>query len=149
MLFRSYPTGTIVETVESPFFQPVKGIVVNQTEPWEEGFAEAGEQWLLYPDFLHDGNRTGIGVIKLDDYASIAFGADFLLPFRQFLRRCEGGMEKHEMWLAALSDLVREDKRCFALILRDQMPGKTAGVYEKCEAYVERLSKRQEEILFY
>ncbi len=103
----------------------------------------------MYPDFLHDGNRTGIGVIKLDDYASIAFGADFLLPFRQFLRRCEGGMEKHEMWLAALSDLVREDKRCFALILRDQMPGKTAGVYEKCEAYVERLSKRQEEILFY
>ncbi len=31
------------------------------------------------------------------------------------------------MWLAALSDLVREDKRCFALILRDQMPGKTPG----------------------
>ena len=107
-----YPTGTIVETVESPFFQPVKGIVVNQTEPWEEGFAEEGEQCLLYPDFLHGGNRTGIGVIKLDDYAPITFGADFLLPFRQFLRRCEGGMEKQEMWLAALSDLVREDKRC-------------------------------------
>ena len=101
----------------------------------------------MYQDFLHGGNRTGIGVIKLDDYASITFGADFLLPFRQFLRRCEGGMEKQERWFAALGDLVRKDRRYFGLILKDQMPGKNVGVYEKCEAYVERLSKRQEEMI--
>ena len=56
-------------------------------------------------------------------------------------------MEKQERWLAALGDLVRKDRRYFGLILKDQMPGKTAGVYEKCEAYVERLSRRQEEMI--
>ncbi len=82
-----YPTGTIVETVDSPFFQPVKGVVVNQKEPWEEGFGEEGAQWLLYADFLHGSNRTGIGVIEPNHYASITFGADFILPFVQFFRR--------------------------------------------------------------
>ena len=137
-----YPTGTIVETVESPFFQPVKGVVVNRKEPWEEGFADEEEQWLLYADIRHGGSRTGIGAIKLDDYASITFGADFLFPFRQFLRRREGGLEKQEQWLAALGDLLRKDKRCFGQILKDQMPQKTAGVNEKCQAYVDNLSKR-------
>lgn len=76
-----YASGTLVEVTENPFFPSFKGILVNEAEPWGEGFGSAG-QWLLYPDFLHAGSPTGIGAIALDDYASITFGADFLLPFR-------------------------------------------------------------------
>ncbi len=136
-----YPTGTIVKTADSPFFQTVVGIVVNRKEPWEAEFTEDDEQWLLYPDFLHGGNRTGIGVTKLDDYASITFGADFLLPFRQFVWRYEGEMGENETWLVDLAELVRKDKRYFGMIWRDMMPKNTPGLYEKCRDYVEELLK--------
>ena len=137
-----YPTGTVVETVDTPFFQPVKGVVFNQKEPWEEGFGEDDEQWLLYADFLHGGNRTGIGAIKLDHYASITFGADFLLPFVQFLRRHEGETEEREKWLEDLGELLKKDKRYFGMILRDHRPTKTPGINERCREYVKKLSER-------
>ena len=134
--------GTVVETVDTPFFQPVKGVVFNQKEPWEEGFGEDDEQWLLYADFLHGGNRTGIGAIKLDHYASITFGADFLLPFVQFLRRREGETEEKEKWLEDLGELLKKDKRYFGMILRDHMPAKTPDIDERCREYVKKLSER-------
>lgn len=137
-----YPTGTVVETVDTPFFRPVKGVVVNQKEPWEEGFVEDNEQWLLYADFLHGGNRIGIGAIKLDHYASATFGADFLLPFVQFLRRHEGETEEREKWLEDLGELLKKDKRYFGMILKDHMPVKTPGIDERCREYVKRLSER-------
>lgn len=136
-----YSTGTVVETVNTPFFPPVKGVVFNQKEPWEEGFGEDDVQWLLYADFLHGGNKTGIGVIKLDHVASFTFGAEYLLPFVQFLRRHEGETGEREKWLEDLGELLKKDKRYFGMILKDNMPMKKPGIDERCREYVNILSK--------
>lgn len=141
-----YPTGTVVETAGSPFIRPVKGVVVNQKEPWEEDFAGDNEQWLLYPDISHDDHGAGIGAIPLNDYASVAFGADFLLPFRQLIRRCGRELDEKETWLGNLGELLKKDKSCFALILKDRQPGKEPGGYETCQAYVEELPKRRKQM---
>lgn len=134
-----YGSGTLVELAENPFFPSLKGVLVNETEPWEKGFDRA-DQWLLYPDYLHGGSYTGIGVITLDDYASITFGADFLLPFRQFLRKCEGGLPKEARWLSRLSRLVEEDKGgVVSRIMKDSRPKGSPGPYERARRYVEEL----------
>lgn len=133
-----YASGTLVEVTENPFFPSFKGILVNEAKPWEEGFGSVG-QWLLYSDFLHAGSPTGIGAIALDDYASITFGADFLLPFRQFLRRCERELPGEERWLSELGRLVGEDKGCVSRIMEDLRPRRTPGMHEKARLYVEEL----------
>lgn len=139
-----YGSGTLVEMTENPFFPSMKGILVNEeAEPWEEGF-DLADQWLLYPDFLHGGSTVGIGIIKLDDYASITFGADILLPFRQFLRGFEGTLSKEETWLLELGELVRKNKAWVSWIMRDSQPKRSPSVYEKCENYVRELVRRAE-----
>ena len=138
-----YPSGTVVESIASPFFPAIKGVMVNRIEPWEEGFAQDDEQWLAYPDRLHESRDAGIGVIPLDNYASLTFGADFVLPFVQFFKRCEGLLSENEKWLYELGELVRKDKSCFALILRDRQPGKClARETDRPRAYVRKLEER-------
>ena len=60
-----YPSGTLVETMASPFFPAIKGVLVNRVEPWEEGFVREADQWLVYGDSLHGNQGNGIGVIPL------------------------------------------------------------------------------------
>lgn len=134
-----YASGTLVELTENPFFPSIKGVLVNEAEPWEESF-DRGDQWLLYPDFLHGGSSTGIGAIPLDDYASLTFGADFLLPFRQFLRRCKGELSEEERWLSRLGRLVEEDKAYVSRIMKDSRPKGSPGRYERARRYVENLA---------
>ncbi len=67
-LKRPYSSETLVETMASPFFPAIKGVLVNRAEPWEE------EQWLVYGDSLHERRDNGIGVIPLNHYASLTFG---------------------------------------------------------------------------
>lgn len=133
-----YGSGTLVELAKNPFFPSLKGVLVNEAEPWEEAFGRA-DQWLLHPDYTHGGSSTGIDITRLDDYASITFGADFLLPFRQFLRRCEGKLPKEEQWLSRLGRLVEEDKGCVSRIIEDARPKGSPGPYEKARRYVEKL----------
>ncbi|MEY8336967.1 hypothetical protein AALB16_02915 [Lachnospiraceae bacterium 62-35] len=136
-----YPSGTVVEMVSSPFFRQVKGVVVNRIEPWEEGFAQDDEQWFLYPDFLHSSD-TEIGVIPLNDYASITFGADFVLPFSQFLRQYEGALSEREAWIGEMGELIQKDKSCFGMILGDRHFVSASDGYEKSRKYVKELSER-------
>ena len=138
-----YPSGTLVETMASPFFPAIKGVLVNRAEPWEEEFAREDEQWLVYGDSLHGSQDNGIGVIPLDHYASLSFEADFILPFVQFLKRYGGTLSENERWLGELGELVRKDKSCFALILRDRQPGKQPkGEADRPREYVRELEKR-------
>ncbi len=138
-----YPSGTVVETIESPFFPSIKAVVVNRFEPWEEDFAQDDEQWLVYPDSFHEIRNAGIGVIPLDHYASLTFGADFVLPFVQFLTRYEGTFSESERWLRELGELIKRDKSCFALILRDRQPGKCpGGKADRPGNYVRELEER-------
>lgn len=138
-----YPSGTLVETMASPFFPAIKGVLVNQVEPWEEGFVQEAEQWLVYGDSLHGSRDNGIGVIPLNHYASFTFGADFILPFVQFLKKYGGTLSESERWLGELGELVRKDKSCFALILRDRQPGKQPkGETDRPREYVRELEKR-------
>ena len=138
-----YPSGTLVETMVSPFFPAIKGVLVNQVEPWEEGFVREADQWLVYGDSLHGSQGNGIGVIPLNHYASFTFGADFILPFVQFLKRYGGTLSESERWLGELGELVRKDKSCFALILRDRQPGKQPkGETDRPREYVRELEKR-------
>lgn len=138
-----YPSGTVVETMASPFFPDIKGVVINRIEPWEDGFAEDDEQWLVYPDRLKEDWDMGIGVILLNDYASLTFGADFVLPFVQFFKECEENLSESERWLYELSELARRDKSCFALILRDREPGKHwREEPDRPMAYVRELEER-------
>lgn len=122
-----YPSGTVVETIPSPFFPAIKGVLVDRIEPWEEGFAQDDEQWLIYPEPPHGSRDAGIGAILLDHYASLTFGEEFVLPFVQFFRRYEGALLESEQWLHALGELIRKDKSCFALLLRDRRPEKCPG----------------------
>lgn len=135
-----YPSGTLVETMASPFFPAIKGVLVNRAEPWEEEFAREDEQWLVYRDTLHESQDNGIGVIPLNHYASLTFGADFVLPFVQFLKRYDGTLSENERWLGELGELVRKDKSCFALILRDRQPPKEE--VDRPRSYVRELEKR-------
>ena len=138
-----YPSGTLVETMASPFFPVIKGVLVNQVEPWEEGFVREADQWLVYGDSLHGSQGNGIGVIPLNHYASFNFGADFILPFVQFLKKYGGTLSESERWLGELGELVRKDKSCFALILRDRQPGKQPkGETDRPREYVRELEKR-------
>ncbi len=137
-----YTSGTLVELAENPFFPSLKGVLVNEAEPWEEDFDRA-DQWLLYPDSLHGGSATGIGVMPLNDYASITFGADFFLPFRQFLRRCGGELPEEERWLLELGRLLEEDKSCMFRIRKDSQPKVSPGLYEKAKHYVEKLANEK------
>ena len=138
-----YPSGTLVETMASPFFPAIKGVLVNQVEPWEEGFVREADQWLVYGDSLHGSQGNGIGVIPLNHYASFNFGADFILPFVQFLKKYGGTLSESERWLGELGELVRKDKSCFALILRDRQPGKQPkGETDRPREYVRELEKR-------
>jgi len=138
-----YSSGTVVETLPSPFFPAVKGVLVNRTKPWEEGFAQDDEQWLVYPGELYGSREARIGVIPLDHYASFTFGAEFLLPFVQFLARCEGALSEREKWLYALGELVKKDKSCFTLILRDRQPAKCLrGEGDIRKDYVRKLEER-------
>ncbi|NBJ82838.1 hypothetical protein D5274_13505 [bacterium 1XD42-94] len=138
-----YPSGTLVETMASPFFPAIKGVLVNQVEPWEEGFVREADQWLVYGDSLHGSQGNGIGVIPLNHYASFNFGADFILPFVQFLKKYGGTLSKSERWLGELGELVRKDKSCFALILRDRQLGKQPkGETDRPREYVRELEKR-------
>ena len=117
--------------------------MVNQVEPWEEGFVREADQWLVYGDSLHGSQGNGIGVIPLNHYASFTFGADFILPFVQFLKRYGGTLAESERWLGELGELVRKDKSCFALILRDRQPGKQPkGEADRPREYVRELEKR-------
>lgn len=131
-----YPSGTVVETVSSPFFPSVKGVVVSRAEPWEGEFLKEDEQWLVYPDGLHGSRSVGIGVVPLNDYTSITFGGEFVLPFVQFLRRQEGKLSESEEWLKDLGALIRRDKSCFAMILKDGQPGVRSGANEARKRYV-------------
>lgn len=138
-----YPSGTLVETMASPFFPAIKGVLVNQVEPWEEGFVREADQWLVYGDSLHGSQGNGIGVIPLNHYASFNFGADFILPFVQFLKKYGGTLSESERWLGELGELVRKDKSCFALILRDRQLGKQPkGETDRPREYVRELEKR-------
>lgn len=138
-----YPSGTLVETMASPFFPVIKGVLVNQVEPWEEGFVREADQWLVYGDSLNGSQGNGIGVIPLNHYASFNFGADFILPFVQFLKKYGGTLSKSERWLGELGELVRKDKSCFALILRDRQLGKQPkGETDRPREYVRELEKR-------
>ena len=138
-----YPSGTLVETMASPFFPAIKGVLVNQVEPWEEGFVREADQWLVYGDSLHGSQGNGIGVIPLNHYASFNFGADFILPFVQFLKKYGGTLSESERWLGELGELVSKDKSCFALILRDRQPGKQPkGETDRPREYVRELEKR-------
>ncbi len=138
-----YPSGTLVETMASPFFPAIKGVLVNRAESWEEEFDQNDEQWLVYRDTLHESQDAGIGVILLNHYASFAFGADFILPFIQFFKRYDGTLSESERWLGELGELLRKDKSCFALILRDRQPGKQPeGEADRPRAYVRKLEKR-------
>lgn len=138
-----YPSGTLVETMASPFFPAIKGVLVNQVEPWEEGFVREADQWLVYGDSLHGSQGNGIGVIPLNHYASFNFGADFILPFVQFLKKYGGTLSESERWLGELGELVRKDKSCFALILRDRQPGKQPkGETDRPREHVRELEKR-------
>ena len=137
-----YPSGTVVETIPSPFFPSVTGVVVSKAKPGEEEFLKEDEQWLLYPDDLYRGRSGGIGVTPLNNYTSIRFGGEFVLPFIQFLRRKEGRFSESERWLKDLGALIRRDKSCFAMILRDGQPGERSGVNEDRQRYVEELWER-------
>lgn len=138
-----YPSGTVVETLPSPFFPAIKGVLVSRTEPWEEGFARDDEQWIVYPDKRHESRDAGIGAIPLDHYASLTFGSEFVLPFVQILKKSEGELAKDERWLGELAELIREDKSCFALILRDRQPGKCLGGKADIRRdYVRKLEER-------
>ena len=138
-----YPSGTLVETMASPFFPAIKGVLVNRAESWEEEFDQTDEQWLVYRDTLHESQDAGIGVILLNHYASFAFGADFILPFIQFFKRYDGTLSESERWLGELGELLRKDKSCFALILRDRQPGeRPEGEADRPRAYVRELEKR-------
>ncbi len=137
-----YPSGTVVETVPSSFFPSVKGVVVSKAEPGEEEFLKEDEQWLLYPADLYRGRSGGIGVTPLNNYTSILFGGEFVLPFVQFLRRKEGTFSESEKWLKDLGALIRRDKSSFAMILKDGQPGERSGACESRQRYVEELWER-------
>ena len=137
-----FASGTVVETVDSPFFPSVKGVIVNKAEPWEKEFEQNGEQWLLYPDGLYKNRCRGIGAVLLGDYTSITFGEEFVLPFIQFLRRYNGTFSESEKWIEELGKLVGEDKRCFGLILKDRQLGDKSRPYETCRNYVYELRER-------
>ncbi len=137
-----YPSGTVVETVSSPFFPSVKGVVVSRAEPWEGEFLKEDEQWLLYPADLYRRQSGGIGVTPLNNYTSILFGGEFVLPFIQFLKRKEGTFSESERWLKDLGALIRRDKSCLAMILKDGQPGVRSGVNEDRQRYVEELWER-------
>lgn len=133
-----YATGTVLSMAENPFFPPLMGVLVNEREPWEEGFGFEDDQWLLYPDF----RQKEIGAVRLDDYASLVFGADFLLPFRQFLRRQEGALDEGDQWLAKLGELVSGHKECVAWILQARAPGLAPTTYDRCREQVQGLCAR-------
>ena len=66
-----------------------------------------------------------------------------ILPFVQFLKRYGGTLSESERWLGELGELVRRDKSCFALILRDRQPGKQPkGEADRPREYVKELEKR-------
>ena len=137
-----YSSGTVVETISSPFFPSVKGVVVSRAEPWEGEFLKEDEQWLLYPADLYRRQSGGIGVTPLNNYTSILFGGEFVLPFIQFLKRKEGTFSESERWLKDLGALIRRDKSCLAMILKDGQPGVRSGVNEDRQRYVEELWER-------
>lgn len=137
-----YPSGTVVETISSPFFPEVRGVVVSGAEPGEAEFLKGEEQWLVYPDELHGSQSVGIGVIPLNDYTSITFGGEFVLPFVQFLRRQERKLSESEEWLGELGELICRDKSCFARILGDRQPGKVQKPYDGRRKYVRELQER-------
>lgn len=136
-----YPSGTVVETVSTPFFPTIRGVVVSRAEPWEEEFLKDDEQWLVYPDDLHGSRSVGIGVTPLNNYTSITFGGEFVLPFVQFLRRQEGKLSESEEWLGELGELIHRDKSCLAWILRDRQPGNVEELYDKRRKYVKELGE--------
>ena len=139
-----YPSGTVVETISTPFFPSIRGMVVSRVEPGEGEFLRGEEQWLVYPDGFYESRSMGIGVTPLNDYTSITFGGEFVLPFVQFLRRQEGKLPKSEEWLGELGELIRRDKSCLAEILRDRQPGNVQEVYDKRREYVRKLQERCE-----
>lgn len=64
-----YQSGTIISSVDTSFLLPIKGVLVNHTEPGESGFAENDyKQWLICRQIRAQEVTNGIDVINLTDY---------------------------------------------------------------------------------
>lgn len=144
-----YPSGTIVEIPENPYFTPVKGVLINETEPEEDGFAgERYGQFLLYADSLHVGRGTELGVADLGmECLAFTEGVDFVLPYKQYIRRAKGELSEDELWIEELGRLGRKEKsRLISMIFDDHRPGKRldkpSSIYEGCMEYVSELADR-------
>lgn len=137
-----YPSGTILSGGGSPYLPPVKGVLVNQAEPEESGFAENDYgQWLICPQTQGRAARNGICVIQLTDYYNpFSDTADCNLPYKQLFSVYEGSLDEKEQWLAQLSQAVREDKTILYQMLRDRHPARGDDLAMQRLAYVQSLA---------
>lgn len=119
-----YPSGTIISVSENPYIPELKGILVNTTEPNEEGFKDDHyNQWLIYPTLGHSDQTHGIGFVNLGD-DNIPFGnnLDFVFPYKQMFDVYRDDLDKNEAWLSEMSTLIKMDKSCIRKILHDREP---------------------------
>ena len=137
-----YPSGTILSSGFSPFLPPFKGVLVNQAEPEESGFAENDYgQWLICPQAQGRTAHNGIRVVNLTDYYDpFSDTVDCNLPYKQLLSVYEGGLGEKEQWLAQLSQMVREDKTVLNKMLHDRRPERQEDPAAQRLAYVRSLN---------
>jgi len=136
-----YRSGTMIASAGTPFLPPIKGILVNHTEPEESGFAENEyNQWLICPQIRAQGATNGIGIINLTDYYNpFSDEGDCNLPYKQFFTAYEGELDEQEQWLAELSRMVCEDKSVMDKMLTDRQPKAADNLQKRRLAYVKSL----------
>lgn len=138
-----YPSGTIVTIEENPFLPPLKGVIVNSIEPDETGFLDSlYNQWMIYPDLRHIDQTNGIGIVCLsDDHVPFPCDLDFMLSYKQFIRRYDGELSEKETWLREVSELVKVDKGCIRTMLSDRR-SRRSDVDQRRHAYLRNLMAR-------
>lgn len=142
-----YPSGTIVSISENPYIPAWKGVLVNTTEPDEEGFLDDRyNQWLIYPASEHTNRTHGIGFVNLrDDYAPFENSPDFIFPYKQLITAYEGDLKEKETWLSEFSGLIKTDKSCIRKLLHDREPKnyRQVSLNEERLRYVRELAAQQ------
>lgn len=143
-----YPSGTLAEIPENPFFPSMRGVIVNEKKINETDFSGSGNgQWLICGE-SYSRQTKGIRVVDLDfPEASEGIFEDTPpfedIPFYQFIKRYEGKLPENEKWLAQMSKLAEKNRSCMKLILKDRWRiSKKKDPDKQRSDYVNNLSKR-------
>ena len=139
-----YSSGTIISITGSPFFSPLKGLLVNTTEPEDDSFLDDPyNQWLIYPSLVYTSHAHGIGIANLgNDYLPFQKNQDFRIPYKQFIDINEEELNKNELWLLELSMLIKSNKNYFNTFLHDRKPKSGAHMDEDRLRYIRKLAEK-------